>query len=247
MGKPGQRDTGTRADRLRRDRPAPCVEARREQVGQMMMPKQPRPSPGLPPSEAGIQPHRGLDRHARAHRRGAVAPGGDCAWRSDHRLIVADADRPRKSARSDRERAQRPGTPASSPGIAFTTSPTAACSSTGMQDMRAVGSGRSGQHRRRRRRGSNRSGTRARTACSTTPTTSSRPWIPSTFQREIAITTLNSTARRPSIRTCGASRSTIRYRVLGGWRTYTLTTYISTTHDHDAFDTTGPRRPAASR
>jgi prepilin-type N-terminal cleavage/methylation domain-containing protein len=47
------------------------------------------------------------------------------------------------------------------------------------------------------------------------------------FQREIAITTLNqdgTTTVNPNLRRITVN---IRYRVLGGWRTYTLTTYIS--------------------
>jgi len=47
------------------------------------------------------------------------------------------------------------------------------------------------------------------------------------FQREIAITTLNqdgTTAVNPNLRRITVN---VRYRVLGGWRTYTLTTYIS--------------------
>jgi len=47
------------------------------------------------------------------------------------------------------------------------------------------------------------------------------------FQREIAITTLNqdgTTAINPNLRRITVN---VRYRVLGGWRTYTLTTYIS--------------------
>jgi hypothetical protein len=49
----------------------------------------------------------------------------------------------------------------------------------------------------------------------------------STYQREIAITTLNhdgTTALNPNLRRITVN---IRYRVLGGWRVYTLTTYIS--------------------
>jgi hypothetical protein len=47
------------------------------------------------------------------------------------------------------------------------------------------------------------------------------------FQREIAITTLNqdgTTTLNPNLRRITVN---VRYRVLGGWRTYTLTTYIS--------------------
>ena len=48
------------------------------------------------------------------------------------------------------------------------------------------------------------------------------------FQREIAITTLNqdlnTSALNPNLRRITVN---VRYRVLGGWRTYTLTTYIS--------------------
>jgi prepilin-type N-terminal cleavage/methylation domain-containing protein len=47
------------------------------------------------------------------------------------------------------------------------------------------------------------------------------------FQREIAITTLNqdgTTAVNPNLRQITVN---VRYRVLGGWRTYSLTTYIS--------------------
>jgi prepilin-type N-terminal cleavage/methylation domain-containing protein len=47
------------------------------------------------------------------------------------------------------------------------------------------------------------------------------------FEREIAITTLNqdgTTAINPNLRRITVN---VRYRVLGGWRTYTLTTYIS--------------------
>ena len=47
------------------------------------------------------------------------------------------------------------------------------------------------------------------------------------FTREIAITTLNqdgTTAVNPNLRRITVN---VRYRVLGGWRTYTLTTYIS--------------------
>jgi prepilin-type N-terminal cleavage/methylation domain-containing protein len=49
----------------------------------------------------------------------------------------------------------------------------------------------------------------------------------STFQREIAITTLNqdgTTTVNPNLRRITVN---IRYRVLGGWRVYTLATYIS--------------------
>ena len=51
----------------------------------------------------------------------------------------------------------------------------------------------------------------------------------STYQREIAITTLNldppnATTLNPNLRRITVN---IRYRVLGGWRVYTLTTYIS--------------------
>lgn len=47
------------------------------------------------------------------------------------------------------------------------------------------------------------------------------------FQREIAITTLNqdgTTNLNPNLRRITVN---VRYRVLGGWRTYTLMTYIS--------------------
>lgn len=47
------------------------------------------------------------------------------------------------------------------------------------------------------------------------------------FQREIAITTLNqdgTTNINPNLRRITV---TVRYRVLGAWRTYTLSTYIS--------------------
>ena len=47
------------------------------------------------------------------------------------------------------------------------------------------------------------------------------------FQREIAITTLNqdgTTTVNPNLRRITVN---VRFRVLGGWRTYTLTTYIS--------------------
>jgi hypothetical protein len=53
------------------------------------------------------------------------------------------------------------------------------------------------------------------------------PLGPELFQREIRITTLNNdgtTTVNPNLRQI---RVTVRYRVLGSWRTYTLTTFVS--------------------
>ena len=105
MGKTGQLDTGPRDHGLRRDRPAAFLEARWNEVDQMSTDPDRR---RRATSEEGFSAHRGPDRDPRPHRRRAVAPRRDGAWRSDRRRVVADADRARKGARGRRERAQRP-------------------------------------------------------------------------------------------------------------------------------------------
>ena len=223
MGKPGQRDTGAAMTVF--GRPVCSVRGKLSgnTVGQMSTDY--RPSPGVPPSEAGFSLIEVLIAMlvltgGVLSLLGVIALGVQTVAASSPMLIAREKAREAvesvHAARDTGELAWSRIHNVANGGVFLA----------GMQDMRLPGvdglvntaddacADRRDPAPWRRRHPQNTDDIISRL-------------IGNLYQREIAITTLNqdgTTTLNPNLRRITVN---IRYRVLGGWRTYTLTTYIS--------------------